>query len=173
MKLLTLVSSINGDNWPSLDTELGLTLEAVSDSDLTIRNLFAMHLLQGMQVAGQKNSTWAAAHLELIKIRPKTWHKDANGKPIGSRQFSTRPATLSKYSTKMSTTNRSRPIAFRPFCPANRRLLWAKNARIALVVCSTASITAARSLNGVWNSLPFAANPATKSCSAMLMLGLT
>jgi len=50
MKLLTLASSFNGDNWPSLDTELGLTLEAVSD--LTIRDLVAMHLLYGIQVAG-------------------------------------------------------------------------------------------------------------------------
>jgi len=80
-KLLTLASSFNGDNWPSLDTELGLTLEAVSDSDLTIRDLVAMHVLHGIQVARQKNNTWAAAHLELIKMRQKNWHKDANSKP--------------------------------------------------------------------------------------------
>jgi len=83
MKLLTLTSSFNGDNWSSLDTELGLTLEAVSDSDLTIRDLVVMHLLRGIQVAGQKNNTWAAAHLELTKMRQleKNWHKDANSKP--------------------------------------------------------------------------------------------
>ena len=77
MKLLKLASSFNGDNWPSLDTELGLTLEA----DFTIRDLVAMHLLHGIQVARQKNNTWAAAHLELIKMRQKNWHKDANSKP--------------------------------------------------------------------------------------------
>ena len=93
--------------------------------------------------------------------------------PIGSRQFSTRPAILSKYSTKMSTTNRSRPTACRPFYPASRRLLSAKNARIALAVFITASPTTARSLNGVRNSLLFAANPATKPCSVMLMSSLT
>ena len=81
MNLLTLASSFNGVNWPSLDTELGLTLEAVSDSDLTIDDLVAMHLLQGIQTAGQKNNTWAAAHLELIKMRQKHWHKSASGKP--------------------------------------------------------------------------------------------
>jgi len=68
-KLLTLDSPFNGDNWPSLDTELGLSLEAVSDSDLTIRGLVAMHLLHGIQVASQKNNTWAAAHPELIKMK--------------------------------------------------------------------------------------------------------
>jgi len=57
MELLTLARSFNGENWPSLDTELGLTLEVVSDSDLTIRDLVAMHLLYGIQVAGQKNNT--------------------------------------------------------------------------------------------------------------------
>lgn len=81
MKLLTLASSFNGDNWPSLDTELGLTLEAVSDSALTIDDLIAMHLLHGIQVAGQNNTTWAAAHLDLIKMKQKNWHKDANLKP--------------------------------------------------------------------------------------------
>jgi len=81
MNFLTLAGSFNGDNWPSLDTELGLTLEAVSDSDLTIDDLVAMLLLQGIQTAGQKNNTWAAAHLELIKMRQKHWHKSASGKP--------------------------------------------------------------------------------------------
>jgi len=50
MKLLTLASPFKGANWPSLDTELGLTLEAVSDSDLTIRDLVAMHVLHRIQV---------------------------------------------------------------------------------------------------------------------------
>jgi len=76
-----IINQINDDNWPSLDTELGLTLEAVSDSDLSIDDLVAIHLLQGIQTAGQKNNTWAAAHLELIKIRQKHWHKSASGKP--------------------------------------------------------------------------------------------
>jgi len=42
----------------------------------------------------------------------------------------------------MSTTT----IAFWPFCPASRRQLLAKNAKIALAVFSTASPTTARSL---------------------------
>ena len=81
MKLLTLANSFNVDNWPIFDTELGLTLEVASDSDLTIRDLVAMHLLHGIQVAGQKNNTWASTHLQLIKMRQKNWHKDANSKP--------------------------------------------------------------------------------------------
>jgi hypothetical protein len=32
-------------------------------------------------MAGQKNNTWVAAHLELIKMRQKHWHKSASGKP--------------------------------------------------------------------------------------------
>jgi len=81
MKLLTLASSFNGDNWPRLDTERGLILEAASDFDLTIDNLIAMPLLQGIQMAGQRNNSWAVAHLELIKMKSKIWHKDASGKP--------------------------------------------------------------------------------------------
>ena len=60
MHLLTLANSFNGDNWPSLDTALGLTLETVSDSALTINNLLAMQLLHGIQVAGKNNHVWAA-----------------------------------------------------------------------------------------------------------------
>jgi len=55
MQLLTLASSFNGDNWPRLDTALGLTLEAVSDSALTINDLLAMHLLHDIQVGGKNN----------------------------------------------------------------------------------------------------------------------
>jgi len=80
MKLLTLANSFNVDNWPIFDTELGLTLEVASDSDLTIRDLVAIHLLHGIQVAGQKNNTWGTPHLEFIKMRQKNWHKDANSK---------------------------------------------------------------------------------------------
>jgi len=81
MQLLTLASSFNGDNWPRLDTALGLTLEAVSDSALTINDLLAMHLLHGIQVAGKNNHVWAAAHLDLIKMKPKNWHLGVDNKP--------------------------------------------------------------------------------------------
>jgi len=81
MQLLTLASSFNCDNWSSLDTALQLTLEAVSDSALTIDNLLAMHLLQGIQVARKNNHAWAATHFDLIKMKPKNWHNGANDKP--------------------------------------------------------------------------------------------
>jgi len=152
-----------------LDTALWPTLEAVSDSALTINDLLARHLLHGIQVAGKNNHIWAATHLDLIKMQPKNWHISVDSKP--DRLQTILPAKPSKYSTTMSTT--SPPLACRPFCPASRRLLSAKNARIALAVFSTASPTTARSLNGVQNLHLFAANRATKPCSAILMLSLT
>jgi len=83
MNLVTLTSSLNGDNWPSLDTEIWLTLKAVSDSVITIEDLINMQLLQevqAIQVAGQNKNTWLADCLDLIKKKSKTWYKDASSK---------------------------------------------------------------------------------------------
>ena len=172
MHLLTLANSFNGDNWPSLDTALGLTLETVSDSALTINNLLAMHLLHGIQVAGKNNHVWAAAHLDLIKMKPKNWH-------IGADNIPDRLQTI-LHVARETVKILDHDVDYKPaarlsdfFCPASRRQLSAKNARIALAVFSTASPTTAQSLNGVRNSMLFAANPATKPYSVMLMSSLT
>jgi len=128
-------------------------------------------------MASQNDNTWAAAHLGLIKMKSKAWHKDASGKPDRlTETIMNMASTLSKYSTKMSTTSRSRPLAIRHFCRVNLRVFLVTKVKIILDFCNNAFPTTARSLHGVQILLLYAAiwpaSPTTKPCSAMLMLGL-
>ena len=94
----------------------------MSESDLTIRDLVAMHLLNGIQAAGQKNDTWAATHLDLVKMRQKNWHKDATSKPDRLKTILDKARDTVKILDQDVDYHRSRHTAFRPFCPASRRL---------------------------------------------------
>ena len=80
MRLFTLANKFDGDNWKSLDATLGINLESM-DTTLDVRDLLAMHLLQGMQTAGASNTVWQRACHDLKLLKKAQWLKNDDKKP--------------------------------------------------------------------------------------------
>ena len=75
MELLHLLQTFDGSHYRTLETDIHLLLEQISNEDLSIRDLTAMCLVMGIKFAGRNNAVWRDAHLAIIKLKPTSWEK--------------------------------------------------------------------------------------------------
>ena len=51
------------------------------DSTLNVRDLLAMHLMQGIREAGRRISTWQLVYINLKKLKKAQWHTNDKKEP--------------------------------------------------------------------------------------------